>query len=73
MEHTCFVGIDVSKAHLDVYVRPLGDFFRVSHDDAGVVSLVARVGPLVPAVVVLEATGGYELRSLPRWPARPCP
>ena len=44
MEHTCFVGIDVSKAHLDVYVRPLGESFRVSHDDGGVASLVARVG-----------------------------
>jgi transposase len=61
MEHPCFVGIDVSKAHLDVYVRPLGESFRVSHDDAGFVTLIARVGPIAPAVLVLEATGGYEV------------
>jgi transposase len=41
MEHSCFVGIDVSKAHLDVYVRPSGESFRVSHDDAGLSTLIA--------------------------------
>jgi transposase len=61
MEHLCFVGIDVSKAHLDVYVRPSGESFRVSHDDAGFAALIARVRPLTPTVVVLEATGGYEI------------
>src|SRR5262249_28160463 len=61
MEHPCFVGIDVSKAHLDVSVRPLGESFRVSHDEAGFATLLARVVPLKPAVVVLEATGGYEV------------
>ena len=61
MEHLCFVGIDVSKAHLDVYVRPSGEFFRVSHDDAGFVTLIARMRPVTPTVVVLEATGGYEV------------
>ena len=61
MEHPCFVGIDVSKAHLDVYVRPSGESFRVSHDDAGFVTLIARMRPLTPTVVVLEATGGYEV------------
>jgi transposase len=61
MEHPCFVGIDVSKAHLDVHVRPSGDSFRVGHDDAGFVALIARVRPFTPTVVVLEATGGYEV------------
>ena len=61
MEHPCFVGIDVSKAHLDVYVHPSGESFRVSHDDAGFVTLIARMRPLTPTVVVLEATGGYEV------------
>lgn len=61
MEHACFVGIDVSKAHLDVHVRPTGDSFRVSHDDVGFATLLERVLPLTPTVVVLEATGGYEI------------
>lgn len=61
MEHLCFVGIDVSKAHLDVHVRPSGESFRVGHDDAGFVTLIARLRPFTPTVVVLEATGGYEV------------
>jgi transposase len=61
MEHPCFVGIDVSKAHLDVHVLPSGDSFRVGHDDAGFVTLIARVRPFPATVVVLEATGGYEV------------
>lgn len=61
MEHPCFVGIDVSKAHLDVHVCPTGDSFRVNHDDAGFATLLERVRPLTPTVVVLEATGGYEM------------
>jgi transposase len=61
MEHAYFVGIDVSKAHLDVHVRPTGDSFRVPHDDAGFATLLERVRPLMPTVVVLEATGGYEM------------
>ena len=61
MEHPCFVGIDVSKAHLDVHVLHSGESFRVSHDDAGFATLIARVRPLTPTVVVLEATGGYEV------------
>ena len=61
MEHSRFVGIDVSKDHLDVHVRPTGDSFRVRYDDAGLVTLVEHLRPLAPAVLVLEATGGYEV------------
>ena len=59
-----FVGIDVSKAHLDVAVRPGGATFRVANDPAGVADLVGRLAPLAPASVVLEATGGYEAPAL---------
>lgn len=57
------VGIDTSKAHLDVAARP-GGRFRVANDEAGIAELVARVRPLAPALVVLEATGGYEADAL---------
>jgi transposase len=59
-----FVGIDVSKAHLDVATRPDGATFRVANDPAGIADLVARLVPLSPALVVLEATGGYEAPAL---------
>jgi len=63
MEHSHFVGIDVSKAHLDVHVLPTGDSFRVSHDDDGLVTLIERLRPVAPVVLVLEATGGYEVTA----------
>jgi len=63
MEHSHFVGIDVSKAHLDVHVLPTGDSFRVSHDDDGLVTLIERLRPVAPVVLVLEATGGYDVTA----------
>src|SRR5947209_9148581 len=58
------VGIDVSKARLDVAVRPGGAAFRVANDPAGLATLVERLRPLAPALVVVEATGGYELPAV---------
>src|SRR5438552_14952004 len=52
-ELTLFVGIDVSKAHLDVALRPSGTDFRVANDPVGLADLVARLAPLSPALVVL--------------------
>jgi transposase len=56
-----FIGIDVSKAHLDAALRPTGAESRVANDPAGVTALVQRFVPLNPVLVVVEATGGYEL------------
>ena len=61
MEHTICVGIDVAKDHLDVHVRPIDESFRVPHDEAGVVTLLARLRTVAPTIVVLEASGGYEV------------
>ena len=56
-----FVGIDVSAKRLDVAVLPAGTHFAVAHTDEGIASLVRRLQELRPHIVVLEATGGYEL------------
>ncbi|MBI4505135.1 MAG: IS110 family transposase, partial [Chloroflexi bacterium] len=56
----CFVGIDVSKAHLDLAVRPFGQHRRLAHDDAGIAALVAYLHELQPTLIVLEASGGLE-------------
>src|SRR3954452_20671187 len=63
-EPLTFVGIDVSKAHLDVAVRPTGAAFRLSNDPAGLAALVERLRPPAPSLVVIEATGGYELAAV---------
>lgn len=54
------VGVDVSKDHLDVHVRPTGEAFRLSRDGEGLDKLITHLGPLEPAVVAIEATGGFE-------------
>jgi len=54
------VGIDVSKLHLDVHVRPSAEAFRLGRDEAGLDELVGRLQPLEPALIALEATGGFE-------------
>jgi transposase len=56
-----FVGIDVAKDRLDVHVRPTDEVFHVAHDEAGLGRLVARLRELAPRLIVLEATGGYEV------------
>ena len=58
-----FVGVDVSKDWLDVALRP-GPTFRLPNDPAGHAALVARLLPLGPALVLMEATGGLELPAL---------
>jgi transposase len=60
MERT-FIGIDVSKHRLDVHVLPSDDAFAVARDGEGLAALVERLGKLDPHLVVLEATGGFEL------------
>ena len=54
------VGIDVSKDHLDIAVRPGGEAFTVERNAAGVEQLAERLRMLSPHVVALEATGGFE-------------
>jgi len=58
MEH--FVGIDVSKDRLDVHLRPGGESFAVARHGEALAGLVDRLRALAPALVVIEATGGYE-------------
>jgi transposase len=55
-----WVGIDVAKATLAVWVRPAGLGFEVSNDAAGHRELVERLRAWPVARTVLEATGGYE-------------
>jgi transposase len=55
-----FIGIDVSKARLDVALRPSGESESVTNDEAGIKTLLKRWGEIEPALIVLEATGGVE-------------
>lgn len=59
-----FVGIDVSKATLDVHVRPSTEAFSVANAADGVVDLTARLLKIKPELVVLEATAGLERKAV---------
>ena len=56
-----FVGIDVSKAQVDVAVRPTGKRWTLPYDETGIEGLIPQIVDLGPALVLLEATGGLEL------------
>jgi transposase len=56
-----FVGIDVAKHRLDVAVHPTGERWTGGNDPAGLAALGEQVVRLAPALVVLEATGGFEV------------
>jgi transposase len=55
-----YVGIDVSKARLDVAVYEPATDWQVENSDAGIAALMERLQTLSPTLIVLEATGGYE-------------
>jgi transposase len=55
-----YVGIDVSKATLDIHVLPSGEAWSVASTDDQIASLVSRLKALPPKLIVLEATGGLE-------------
>ena len=55
------IGIDVAKAELVIAARPTGERWTVANDEAGVQALVGRLRQDAPTLIVLEATGGYEL------------
>jgi transposase len=57
---TIFVGIDVSKDRLDVHVRPSREAFAVTRDGKGLEELVGRLRAVSPALIAVEATGGFE-------------
>jgi transposase len=57
-----FVGIDVSKNTLDLRIEPAGESLHVTYDDAGIAEICQRMKPLLPTLIVMEATGGLETR-----------
>jgi len=59
-----FVGIDVSKARLDVCHLPGGELREFDNASDGHQQLVSYLRTLPSCLVVIESTGGYELAAL---------
>jgi transposase len=55
-----WVGIDVSKEWLDVFVAPVGERMRVRNDEGGFAPLTKKLKQAAPKLIVLEASGGYQ-------------
>lgn len=60
----CSVGIDVSKAQLDVHLRPEGRSFKVPNTAGGHALLLAQLPVPGTCRITLEATGDYERRAV---------
>lgn len=59
-----FVGIDVSKAHLDIAIRPSGERWQTDNTAEGIEKLEKRLSQLEPTLIILEATGGFEMDAV---------
>ena len=64
VEH--FIGIDVSKDHLDTARRPSNEKLRFFNTDEGADALIQYLHPFKPTLIVLEATGRYHQLILGR-------
>lgn len=55
-----WIGIDVCKDALDVYVLPQGLILQQPNTEIGVQTLIKQLQPISPSLVVVESTGGLE-------------
>ena len=55
-----FVGINASKNQLEIGVLPVDQFWKTPNDETGRQEVTERLSELAPALVVMEASGGYE-------------
>ena len=55
-----YIGIDISKSHLDVHIAPNGECFSVLNSKQGLHQLVKRLKKINPVLIVFEATGKYH-------------
>lgn len=56
----CFVGIDVSKEKLDIGILGETKVTQAANEESEIIGLRKQLLELKPAMIVVEATGGYE-------------
>lgn len=57
-----FMGIDISKSWLDIAIHESNISWRLGNDEIGIADLAKRLKELKPTLIVLEATGGFEMQ-----------
>lgn len=60
MELQIIVGVDVSKATLDITWLPNGELLQFSNNEQGIQALLGSLRSFNVELVVVEATGGYQ-------------
>ena len=55
------VGIDTSQSQLDIFVRPIGDYFSVENSPEGAKKAARKLREYEPTRVLIEATGRLEM------------
>lgn len=60
-EEKIYIGIDVSKAKLDIFILPNKKYMQFTNDSCGIQKLITKIQLLfIDALIVMESTGGYE-------------
>lgn len=72
-QQSCYVGIDVSKDRLDVAIIPSEETVSIPYVDAEIVALIKRLKRLDATLIVVEATGGYEMELVAALAAKALP
>ena len=60
-----FVGIDISKATLEIAIHGQPEVSQQSNDEAGIATVVQALQELDPTLIVVEASGGWEIGLVP--------
>jgi len=56
-----FIGIDVSKAHLDIFHYPDGESYSIENNEEEIIQLASKMKKFHPTLIVMEATAGMEV------------
>jgi transposase len=59
-----WIGIDVAKDQLDIAISGLDESWSISNDESGIQALVSNLRTRTCGLVVLEATGGFEIPAV---------
>lgn len=60
-ENEINVGVDTGKHQLDIYIRPIGEYFTVPNTEKGIKEAVKRIKKYAVTRIIIEATGRLEL------------
>lgn len=61
MEKQNYIGIDVAKDSMEVAVHESQEKWSFTNDETGIAKLITRMKKLKLSLIVMEATGGYEV------------